>query len=216
MHAAPQRQSKMSASPTVRRNPVQNRSQETVQKVLAAAGVLLARGLGADVLTTAQIAAEAGVSVGALYRFFPDKQAIVDAIALSHMERFQEALTARLMLAFPPDAAGFIGAVVDGFAEYLEAHADFRTIAFAPGGRSISGRTREAYAQSGDLLHAVREVLVESYGIAAGPELAVRLRLATEVGDRLLACAFAERDGARRSDILGEARRILTAVLFGT
>ena len=206
----------MSASQTVRRNPVQNRSQETVQKVLAATGALLARGLGADALTTAQIAAEAGVSVGALYRFFPDKQAIVDAIALAHMERFQEALTARLFLAFPPDAPAFLATVIDAFAEYLEAHADFRTIAFAPGGRSISGRTRDAYAQSGELLDAVKTMLVETYDLDAGPALDLRLRLATETGDRLLACAFAEADPLRRAAILAETRRILAAVLFGT
>jgi AcrR family transcriptional regulator len=215
MQGAPQRQPKMSATAAIRRSPVQTRSQETVQRVLAAAGALLARGVAAEALTTAQIAAEAGMSVGGLYRFFPDKQAIVDAIALGHMERFQEALTARLMLAFPPDAPGFIGAVVDGFAEYLEAHPDFRTIAFGPGGRSISGRTREAYAQSGELLDAVREVLVESYGIAAGPVLGLRLKLATEVGDRLLACAFAEAEAKRRGEVLGETKRILSAVLFG-
>ena len=74
------------APPPTRRTPVQGRSQETVQKVLAATASLLARGLPVDLLTTAQIAGEAQVSVGALYRFFPDKQAIVDAIALRHMD----------------------------------------------------------------------------------------------------------------------------------
>ena len=62
-----------------RRGPVQERSQETVGRVLAGAGRLLARGVSPQGLTTSQIAAEAGLSVGALYRFFPDKQAIVDA-----------------------------------------------------------------------------------------------------------------------------------------
>lgn len=47
----------------------------TVEKILAAANIeFAARGSAAT--TTTQIANRAGVSVGALYRFFPDKQAI--------------------------------------------------------------------------------------------------------------------------------------------
>jgi AcrR family transcriptional regulator len=63
-----------------RRRPQQDRSRATVDKILAAADAAIsARGSGP--VTTTQIAAAAGVSVGALYRFFPDKQAIVAALA---------------------------------------------------------------------------------------------------------------------------------------
>ena len=41
-----------------RRAPVQGRSQETVQRVLAAASALLARGVPVDALTTASIATD--------------------------------------------------------------------------------------------------------------------------------------------------------------
>src|SRR5580698_4102037 len=63
-------------SARARRNPMQERSQETVQRIFAGAAKLLGRGLALADVTTAMIATEAGVSVGALYRFFPDKQAI--------------------------------------------------------------------------------------------------------------------------------------------
>jgi AcrR family transcriptional regulator len=206
----------MSAAPhKTRATPVQGRSQETVQKVLAAAAALLARGQSVEMLTTAAIAAEAGVSVGALYRFFPDKQAIVDAIALRHMEVFQEALATRLMLAVPPDPPGFLAAVIDAFAEYLARNPDFRTVAFgAPGGgRYVSRPTREAYAGSGEVSAMVRDFLAEAYGMELTEAFELRLRLAIEIGDRLLAYAF-EQEGGARGRVLDEAKRILAATLF--
>lgn len=60
--------------------PKQERSRATVEKILAAADVEFAA-RGSTGVTTTQIAERAGVSVGALYRFFPDKQAIAAALA---------------------------------------------------------------------------------------------------------------------------------------
>jgi AcrR family transcriptional regulator len=204
----------MSTTHPARRTPVQGRSQETVQKVLATTAALLARGLAVETLTTATVAAEAHVSIGALYRFFPDKQAIVDAIALRHMETFQEALASRMMLAFPPDAPAFLGAIVDAFVDYLAANPDFRTIAFGAGGRSISGRTRDAYAASGGVSDMVRSVLSEVFGLEVDAAFELRLRLAIEAGERLLAYAF-DQEAPDRAGILAETRRILAATLFG-
>ena len=78
-----------------RRTPVQERSQGTVQQIFQAASRLLAD-LSIDEITTSRIAREAGISVGALYRFFPDKQSIIDAIAVHHVEEFRAAFEGRL------------------------------------------------------------------------------------------------------------------------
>ena len=72
--------------------PQQQRSRETVERILIAANAeIAARGTAA--VTTTQIAARAGVSVGALYRFFADKHAIADALA----QRYLEAATDRYL-----------------------------------------------------------------------------------------------------------------------
>ena len=129
-----------STTTTTRRAPLQERSQETVARALAAATALLGRGVPLESLTTAQIAHEAGMSVGGLYRFFPDKQAIVDAIALRHMEAFQERMGGALMADFPETPRDFLEAMVDEFVTYLDENPDFRTLAFgtAGGTRQIS------------------------------------------------------------------------------
>src|ERR1022692_4446493 len=75
-------------SAPARRLPVQSRSQHTVQRVLDAASSLLEQ-MPLEVVTTTRIATEAGLSIGALYRFFPDKQTIVDAIAVRHVIQFR-------------------------------------------------------------------------------------------------------------------------------
>src|SRR5271165_7371110 len=86
---AVQAEGELSTSP--RRIPLQGRSQQTVQRVLDAASSLLEQ-MPLDDVTTTRIAAEAGLSIGALYRFFPDKQTIIDAIAVRHVEQFRASL----------------------------------------------------------------------------------------------------------------------------
>lgn len=69
-----------------RRTPNQARSRDTVQAVLRAAGTAIERD-GLDRLTTRRIADLAGISVGALYEYFPNKQAVVYALVEDWMER---------------------------------------------------------------------------------------------------------------------------------
>ncbi len=75
----------------VRKRPVQTRSAETVQAIFdATAQVLLA--VGSARLTTTRVAARAGVSVGTLYQYFPNKQALLHAVMTRHLENLSEAV----------------------------------------------------------------------------------------------------------------------------
>lgn len=62
-----------------RRKPTQSRSRMTVESILEATRQLLERGKYSD-LTTTRIADRVGISVGSLYQYFPDKEAIVEAV----------------------------------------------------------------------------------------------------------------------------------------
>jgi AcrR family transcriptional regulator len=59
-----------------RKRPQQTRSSELVAAILEAAVQVLAKD-GADRFTTARVAERAGVSVGSLYQYFPNKAAIL-------------------------------------------------------------------------------------------------------------------------------------------
>lgn len=64
---------------SARKKPSQQRSRETVNKILDAARSLLKEtdDPGASRLTTHKIAREAGISVGSLYQYFPNTEAII-------------------------------------------------------------------------------------------------------------------------------------------
>ena len=67
-----------------RKKPQQLRSRVTIDSIFEAAiQVLLANGL--DRITTIQIAERAGVSVGSLYQYFPNKNALLAAIVKRHV-----------------------------------------------------------------------------------------------------------------------------------
>src|SRR5437867_2846419 len=73
--------------PGLRREPQQARSRARVRRLLDAADRVLSED-GFEALTVRRIAEEAGVPVGTLYQFFPDKAAVVDALAHQYIEEF--------------------------------------------------------------------------------------------------------------------------------
>jgi len=64
----------------LRNSPVQARSVDRLATILDAARQVLQE-VGRDRLTTGMVAEAAGCSIGTLYRYFPDRVAVLDAIA---------------------------------------------------------------------------------------------------------------------------------------
>jgi AcrR family transcriptional regulator len=68
------------SKPSPRAIPRQSRSQQTVDHILNTAAVLFVE-VGYDNTTTNAVAERAGISIGALYRYFPDKDALLKSLA---------------------------------------------------------------------------------------------------------------------------------------
>ena len=74
-----------------RKTPVQARSTASVSAILEATIQVLLDG-GKDRLTTTRVAARAGVSVGTLYQYFPNKSALLQAVLKRHFSEITNAI----------------------------------------------------------------------------------------------------------------------------
>jgi AcrR family transcriptional regulator len=74
-----------------RKAPVQTRSTASVEAILKATIQVLLK-VGKEDLTTTRVAARAGVSVGTLYQYFPNKGALLRAALQRHMDEIGSAL----------------------------------------------------------------------------------------------------------------------------
>jgi AcrR family transcriptional regulator len=108
----------MKASISPRKAPRQARSQATVTAILdAAARVLVERGYAAT--NTNLVAELAGVSVGSLYQYFPNKDALITALQQRHVRQMNEA--AERVLALDEDV-DFATALNRAIGAIVEAH----------------------------------------------------------------------------------------------
>lgn len=95
-----------------RKTPVQTRAVETRDRILdAAARVFSRHGYAAG--TTNRIAAAAGLSVGSLYQYFPNKDAILVELVRRHLHTGAAAVEAALASVGGGDVERVLAAVVD-------------------------------------------------------------------------------------------------------
>lgn len=162
-----------------RRRPRQRRSRERVERILDATAELVERG-GIDALTTNAIAAQSGINVASLYQFFPNKYAVVAALAARTAEQQRETMLGyAASVADQGDWRRLVEGVVDALVERMrtqrglaalrravqsvpelraaEVHAD-RVLADAFGDELA----RRAIGVDGDRREAIARTLVEA------------------------------------------------------
>lgn len=71
---------------SVRKRPRQDRAVQTVDALVEATGQVLSR-VGRDGITTTGVATRAGVSVGSLYQYFPNKEALLASYCERRFQR---------------------------------------------------------------------------------------------------------------------------------
>lgn len=94
-----------------RKKPVQERSRQTVAVILQSTARVLVK-YGYDRTTTNLVAEKAGVSIGSLYEYFPNKQALVAALASAHVEELMERVDRVLCVPEEDDSALFVAALL--------------------------------------------------------------------------------------------------------
>ncbi|MDE1180003.1 TetR/AcrR family transcriptional regulator [Paraburkholderia sp.] len=138
-----------------RKQPQQARSQATVDAIFEATiQVLLAEGL--QRLTTIRVAARAGVSVGTLYQYFPQKQALLFAVLQRHLERVVGAMENAAASVHDASLSTMVKVVVAAFVKAKTANLDESRALYAVALELDSrGYVREIEARSRAALEAM-------------------------------------------------------------
>ena len=194
---------------TLRNEPVQARSTARLTALLDAAAQI-ADEIGFERLTTAMVAERAGASIGTVYRYFPDRIVLLQALGARNLDRVLGAVTLELMDERHTD---WLAALSSAFGVVVEA---FRT---EPGFRGLRvgdvidlrpAPTERPY--NAIVADRLLDGLIERFGITDSPELRFRFETAIEVSDALAARAFA-RDPQGDEAFLIAGRDIVYAML---
>lgn len=111
---------------TPRKRPVQARSMQTVDAIMEATiQVLLSHGM--DRLTTTRVAERAGVSIGTLYQYYPNKRSLLFALLEQKLEDVSAALEAACRESYGMPLAAMTRHIVERFVDAKMARADIST-----------------------------------------------------------------------------------------
>lgn len=214
----------------VRREPRQARSRARVAQILAAADAILSVE-GFEALTVRRIAQEAAVPVGSIYQFFPDKAAVVDALAHGYIGEFDAAIAQLVAGAEAEPVAGSeargaqpaasggqgevdwsdpVGRLVDEFAALYRSRPGY--VALWSGRHLSPELARADEANNLAIAQGVRRILVARGILRDGAELERNAQVAVRVADALLQFAFAAAPGGD-TGVLGELKAILRLYL---
>jgi AcrR family transcriptional regulator len=175
------------ASSRMRRQPMQQRSRERVRQILRAADAILSAE-GFEALTVRRIAQLAGVPVGSIYQFFPDKAAVVDALAGTYIGQFDAAIGQLVAVSGQARWADPVGTLIDAFAALYRANPGY--VALWSGRHLSPELARADEANNAAIAHGVRLILVRQAGLPDGAALELSSRIAVVVADALLQFAF--------------------------
>src|SRR5262249_11788328 len=150
----------------MRRAPIQRRSTERVELMLDVCAILLDQ-VGYEALTTKAIAEKAGISIGSVYQYFPDKKSMVQALAARYLEEFLQRLDQAVAGAPLRQWRQLVTAMLRVYADMLDVTPGFRAIRIGP--------AHDPYLRQPDednplvIASAIRELLRGKADLPEGP-----------------------------------------------
>ena len=106
-------------STTIRKSPKQSRSKLTVDAILTATAHILTEE-GYEATNTNRIAELAGISIGSLYQYFPNKEALITSLVSSHANEMAEMVESKLRYLSDTPISTVFGELIKAC---IEAHA---------------------------------------------------------------------------------------------
>jgi AcrR family transcriptional regulator len=198
----------MTSSTKTRREPVQARSRRTVRQILDAAEQIITEA-GVDAVTTRNVAERAGVAAPSLYRFFADREEILDALLEQLAKDLDEHVQATEAASKTRTIADVIDLELDAYAGYYETHPIAAALWF--GGRA-SPAVIESIRNRNDAIAARIRALLTDHQLVEDTTPPAVFDVLVELGDRVLEAAFRE-PGPHSHEMLELGKVALTAFL---
>ena len=163
-----------------RKTPVQARSTASVGAIIEAA-IQVLLDVGKERLTTTRVARRAGVSVGTLYQYFPNKSALLQAVLRRHLDEVAEAVEAACQSqrgkSLPQMATALIAAFLDAKMKNVKASVALYSVSSDLDGAKI-------VRQMGNRFNRAIAGMLESASekLTIGPQLAASMLQDAMVG----------------------------------
>ncbi|TBN56997.1 TetR/AcrR family transcriptional regulator [Glaciihabitans arcticus] len=171
----------------LRNEPVQARSTARLAALLDAAASVVDE-IGYERLTTAMVAEKAGASIGTVYRYFPDRIAVLQALGARNLDRVLRRVHDELV---DERHTNWLDALSSSFGVLVEAfrnEAGFRSLRV---GDVIDIRPRASERTFNSVVaDTLLDGLVSRFGVADTPETRFAFEVALEVSDSLASRAF--------------------------
>ncbi|WP_235933914.1 TetR/AcrR family transcriptional regulator [Agromyces humi] len=185
----------------VRTEPTQRRSTQRLDALLDAAAEIVDE-TGFERLTTQMVAERAGASIGTVYRYFPDRVAVLHALRERSIRRFRERVADDMERTELATWWDVVDVSLDAFAALYRDEPGF-SVVHAGRRETADGDVEPEFAH-----RLARLIEAEFGGVADAEELRFRLGVAIELGDALISRAF-ERKPVGDDRYLAEAKRLV-------
>ena len=187
---------------------MQARSAARLEALLDAAAAIVDE-VGYERLTTAMVAERAGASIGTVYRYYPDRIALLRALSGRSFQRYVESVSGGVDRLRSGSWNEAVDHAVDAYAQMFRTEPGFRAIRF--------GDTLDLGAEGGTLDNnrmlalEIARILAERFD-SASEDLMFALEVAVEMMDALLYRAFSiDPNGDER--FIEEARVVMREYL---
>jgi AcrR family transcriptional regulator len=176
------------AQVSLRNEPVQARSTARLAALMDAAAAVVDE-IGYERLTTAMVAERAGASIGTVYRYFPDRIAVLQALGARNLERAMGKITAEIVDEKHTDWMSALSASMGVLVESFRNEPGFRSLRV---GDVIDLRPAPNEQPFKSILAtALLDGLVARFGVPDNAEVRFAFETSIEISDALAARAFA-------------------------
>lgn len=193
----------------LRNEPVQARSSVRLTGLMDAAAAVVDE-IGYERLTTAMVAERAGSSIGTVYRYFPDRITLLQALAARNLDRVLGRVSAEIVDAKHADWVAALSAAFEILVEAFRSEPGFRGLRV---GDVLDMRpAAHEHTFNSIVSNRLLDGIISRFGVEDSPELRLRFEAAVEVSDSLASRAFA-RDPQGDDAFLSVGREVVYLML---